>query len=92
VNAFLAPGGAGAPEARELIRSTAAEKKAQVAQVRAYARRFPAESAADLDNLRAAARRGGNLFGDLMEAAKYCTLGSITKALFEVGGAYRRNT
>jgi methylmalonyl-CoA mutase len=92
VNAFLAPGGAGAPEARELIRSTAAEKKAQVAQVRAYARRFPAESAAVLDNLRAAARRGGNLFGDLMEAAKYCTLGSITKALFEVGGAYRRNT
>ena len=28
---------------------------------------------------------------ELMEAAKYCSLGQITKALFEVGGQYRRN-
>jgi len=26
-----------------------------------------------------------------MEAAKVCTLGQITQALFEVGGQYRRN-
>jgi methylmalonyl-CoA mutase len=27
----------------------------------------------------------------LMEAAKHCSLGQITNALFEVGGQYRRN-
>jgi methylmalonyl-CoA mutase len=90
VNAFLAPGGT--PAEPELIRSTAAEKKAQVAQVKAYARRFPVEGARALESLKAAARRGENLFAHLMEAAQYCTLGSISKALFEVGGAYRRNT
>jgi methylmalonyl-CoA mutase len=91
VNTFLASDRDVAPAAGELIRSTAAEKKAQVAQVKAYARRFPEESARALESLRAAARRGDNLFGELMEAAKYCTLGAITRALFEVGGAYRRN-
>jgi methylmalonyl-CoA mutase len=92
VNTFLAADGAEAPEAPELIRSTAAEKKAQVAQVKAYARRFPEEAARALESLKTAARKGENVFGELMEAAKYCTLGSISKALFEVGGAYRRNT
>ena len=50
------------------------------------------EAARALENLKAAAGRGDNLFDGLMEAAKYCTLGSISGALFQVGGAYRRNT
>ena len=32
-----------------------------------------------------------NIFEELMEACKYCSLGEITKALFDVGGQYRRN-
>jgi methylmalonyl-CoA mutase len=32
-----------------------------------------------------------NVFAELMEAAKYCSLGQITNALYEVGGQYRRN-
>jgi methylmalonyl-CoA mutase len=32
-----------------------------------------------------------NIFGQLIEAAKVCTIGQITQALFEVGGQYRRN-
>jgi methylmalonyl-CoA mutase len=32
-----------------------------------------------------------NIFEQLMEAVKYCSLGQITDALFEVGGQYRRN-
>jgi methylmalonyl-CoA mutase len=32
-----------------------------------------------------------NLFEVMMEAVKYCSLGQITNALFEVGGKYRRN-
>jgi methylmalonyl-CoA mutase len=32
-----------------------------------------------------------NLFDALIETVKYCSLGQITNALFEVGGQYRRN-
>ncbi len=32
-----------------------------------------------------------NLFEVMMDAVKYCSLGQITNALFEVGGKYRRN-
>jgi methylmalonyl-CoA mutase len=90
VNTFLGP--SADPGAPELIRSTEAEKQAQVAQVEAMAARFPAESRAALDGVRAAARDGRNLFAELLEASKYCTLGTLSKVLFEVGGAYRRNT
>lgn len=33
----------------------------------------------------------GNLFAELMETVKICSLGQITNALFEVGRQYRRN-
>jgi methylmalonyl-CoA mutase len=75
-----------------LIRSTDREKRSQVEQVKQYHRSFPDESEAALARLKDAARKGGNLFGELLETSKYCTLGAISKALFEVGGAYRRNT
>jgi methylmalonyl-CoA mutase len=38
-----------------------------------------------------AAIQNQNIFSELMEAAKVCSLGQITKALFEVGGQYRRS-
>ena len=38
-----------------------------------------------------AALDGGNVFVELMEASKVCTLGQISRALYEVGGQYRRN-
>jgi methylmalonyl-CoA mutase len=44
-----------------------------------------------LARLREAALAGDNLFAVLMEAARVCSLGQITDALFEVGGRYRRN-
>jgi methylmalonyl-CoA mutase len=92
VNTFLANEDGNAPAPKELIRSTDAEKQAQVAQVAEHAYRFPEEAARALGDLKAAAAKGGNLFGELMEAAKYCTLGAISETLFQVGGAYRRNT
>ncbi len=92
VNTFLKSGVREEAPVAELIRSTDEEKRDQVEQVKAYGKRFPLEGAAALERLQAAARMGGNLFGELLEAAKYCTLGAISRALFEVGGAYRRNT
>lgn len=35
--------------------------------------------------------RNQNIFEVLMEATKYCSLGQLTAAMFEVGGQYRRN-
>jgi methylmalonyl-CoA mutase len=44
-----------------------------------------------LNLLQEAAIQNENLFEHLMEATKFCSLGQITNALFEVGGQYRRN-
>jgi len=44
-----------------------------------------------ISELKEVAREGENTFEVLMEAVKYCSLGQITEALFEVGGEYRRN-
>ena len=44
-----------------------------------------------VNELQTAAIQNKNIFETLMEAGKYCSLGQVTKALFEVGGQYRRN-
>jgi methylmalonyl-CoA mutase len=44
-----------------------------------------------IENLKRSAVTNGNIFESLMEAAKCCSIGQITDALFEVGGQYRRN-
>jgi methylmalonyl-CoA mutase len=49
------------------------------------------KSAEMLKILQHTAIQNGNIFETLMDVAKYCSLGQITKALFEVGGQYRRN-
>ncbi|HEY6484672.1 MAG TPA: methylmalonyl-CoA mutase family protein [Steroidobacteraceae bacterium] len=75
----------------ELIRSTEAEKQDQVAGVRAFQRRNAAAAPAALQRLRSVAANGGNVFGELMETVKSCSLGQISHALYEIGGQYRRN-
>jgi methylmalonyl-CoA mutase len=48
-------------------------------------------AAEKLRRLQEVAVQNGNLFEELMETVKYCSLGQITHALYEVGGQYRRN-
>ncbi|HEX9794216.1 MAG TPA: methylmalonyl-CoA mutase family protein [Planctomycetota bacterium] len=92
VNTFLNPRADGStPLVPELIRSSEDEKQAQVAQVAAFQQRHRAESEAALMRLRRTCLEGGNVFAELMEAVKTCTLGQITHALYEIGGQYRRN-
>jgi methylmalonyl-CoA mutase len=50
-----------------------------------------AKAAAMLEQVQQAAIQNKNIFEELMEACKVCSLGQLTKALFEVGGQYRRN-
>jgi methylmalonyl-CoA mutase len=75
----------------ELIRSTEEEKQAQVNAVRAFQARHAPHSDGALSRLQRAAASGGNVFAELMEAVKVCSLGQISRALYDVGGQYRRN-
>jgi methylmalonyl-CoA mutase len=92
VNTFLPGQGAG-DEIRnaELIRSSEEEKAAQVTSTRAYNDTHAAAQAAALRRLQAAAATGQNVFAELMETVKSASLGRISRALYAVGGQYRRN-
>ncbi len=91
VNTFLPPDGETEDAPVALMRSTEEEKARQLANVRAFQRRNADRAPQALARLQEAARKGGNIFEELMETVKYCSLGQITEALFEVGGEYRRN-
>lgn len=75
----------------ELIRSTEEEKADQVRSVRDFLARNEAARPAALARLQKTAADGGNVFGELMETVKVASLGSISHALYGVGGQYRRS-
>jgi isobutyryl-CoA mutase len=91
VNTFLAEQDSGPQRVAELIRSTDEEKDDQVNNVHSFQQRNAPRSAAVLARLQKTAAAGGNVFAELMEAVKCCSLGQISHALYEVGGQYRRN-
>jgi methylmalonyl-CoA mutase len=92
INTFLSKSDAGEEhKGAQLIRSTEQEKQDQVAAVRAFQARNAGASPTALHKLQLAAASGGNVFGELMECVKVCSLGQISHALYEVGGQYRRN-
>ena len=67
------------------------EKEYQIKALQAFKDRHAEKSAAALKQLQSVAIANGNLFSELMETVKYCSLGQITNALYAVGGQYRRN-
>jgi len=79
------------PDTPPLIRSTEEEKDEQVENLRIFKERNKDRCDPALRRLKEVALSGGNIFEELMETVKYCTLGQITNALYEVGGKYRRN-
>ncbi len=91
VNTFLSSKGSPTVIPSEVIRSTTEEKEFQIATVENLWKRSEDKCDAALKSLQLAAIRNENIFEQLMEVVKYCSLGQITKALFEVGGQYRRN-
>ncbi len=91
VNTFLNKKGSPTILPTEVIRSTPEEKEWQVQNLQAFWKRNEDRSADMLKKLKAVAIQNGNLFAELMETVKYCSLGQITHALYEVGGQYRRN-
>jgi methylmalonyl-CoA mutase len=91
VNTFLSSKGSPTVLPKEVIRATEEEKKAQIDTIVNLHKKYDAESKEYLAKLQHAAVQNQNMFNELMDASKYCSLGQITKALFEVGGQYRRN-
>jgi methylmalonyl-CoA mutase len=91
VNTFLNKKGSPTVIPNEVIRSTTEEKEQQIQNLQAFWKRNESKSAEALNKLKAVAIANGNLFNELMETVKYCSLGQITHALYEVGGQYRRS-
>ncbi len=75
----------------ELIRSTDGEKLQQITNLNAFQKVNGAQSENALMRLKKVARSNGNIFEELMESVKVASLGQISRALYEVGGQYRRN-
>jgi methylmalonyl-CoA mutase len=91
VNTFLNKKGSPTIIPGEVIRSTTEEKEQQIHNLKAFWKRNEHKSTEMLKRLKQVAINNGNLFEELMETVKYCSLGQITRALYEVGGQYRRN-
>ena len=75
----------------ELARATEEEKQSQLRRLRDFQQRHEKEAPKALRSLQQAALAGENIFAELMNTVRFCSLGQITQALFEVGGKYRRN-
>jgi len=75
----------------EVARSTEAEKRHQIDNLRAFQAEYAAEAPTALRRLQQVTEDGGNIFAELMETVQVASLGQISAALYEVGGQYRRN-
>ncbi|MDB5132722.1 MAG: scpA 2 [Mucilaginibacter sp.] len=91
VNTFLNKKGSPTIVPSEVIRATEEEKEFQITALHEFQHRNEDNIPQLLKNLQHTAVAGENIFESLMEACKYCSLGQISHALYEVGGQYRRN-
>jgi methylmalonyl-CoA mutase len=91
VNTFLSSKGSPTVIPSEVIRSTTEEKEYQIKMLNELKQGNAEKGKEMLLKLQQVAIHNGNIFDALMETVKYCSLGQITNALFEVGGQYRRN-
>lgn len=93
VNTYLNPNPPSEEEMNsiQLARATREEKETQIRNLNQFKERNSDKTEQALKKLKDAAINGGNIFAELMETVKVASLGQITKALYEVGGQYRRN-
>uniref|UniRef100_C5D9Q1 Fused isobutyryl-CoA mutase n=1 Tax=Geobacillus sp. (strain WCH70) TaxID=471223 RepID=C5D9Q1_GEOSW len=93
VNTYLNPNPPSEEELNniQLARATYEEKELQIKNLREFQERNKDKVDAALERLKQVAISGGNIFEELMETVKVASLGQITRALYEVGGQYRRN-
>jgi methylmalonyl-CoA mutase len=91
VNTFLNEHGESEQGVAPLFRASDEEQRAQVDAVHAFHARHAQVAPDALRRLQSVAASGGNIFAELLETVQVCSLGQITRALYEVGGQYRRH-
>ena len=91
VNTFLSSKGSPTVTPGEVIRATETEKEYQIYMLKQLHKTQAETCPAALEKLKKSAVHNQNIFAELMETAKVCSIGQITGALFNVGGQYRRN-
>ena len=91
VNTFLSSKGSPTLTPGEVIRATKDEKEYQIEMLNNMHKALEDKADTYIQELQDAAVNNKNMFAELMEVSKYCSLGQITTSLFEVGGKYRRN-
>ncbi|WP_299821470.1 methylmalonyl-CoA mutase family protein [uncultured Pontibacter sp.] len=91
VNTFLSSTGSPTVLPTEVIRATEEEKQYQISMLQSLQKGNEDKTAEMLKRIQQVAINNGNIFEEMMETVKFCSLGQITNALFEVGGQYRRN-
>jgi methylmalonyl-CoA mutase len=91
VNTFLNPHPPEHEQTIELARATKAEKDACIQRLRTFQKRHEKAAPEALEALKRAALEGKNVFNELMQTVRQCSLGQISHALYQVGGQYRRN-
>ncbi|RPH51256.1 MAG: methylmalonyl-CoA mutase, partial [Desulfobacteraceae bacterium] len=75
----------------ELARASEGEKEAQIFRLEEFKQRNEGNAPDALKRLQKTALSGENIFAELMNTVRFCSLGQITQALYDVGGKYRRN-
>jgi methylmalonyl-CoA mutase len=91
VNTFLRKDASGTILPGEVIRATEEEKEGQILRLREFQSVHQEKAREHLKKIQDTALENDNVFEELMEASKYCSIGQLTEAMFEVGGRYRRN-
>ena len=91
VNTFTSEDGQTDYEHIQVVRATEAEKLQQIERTKAFIAKAGPKNQAALESLRQVALGGGNIFEELMETVRYCSLGQISHLLYACGGQYRRS-
>ena len=91
VNTFISKDGSPYQIPENVSRSTEAEKQQQIENLQMFEKRNAERAAIALAELKRASVENRNIFEQLMEVCKVASLGQISRALYEVGGQYRRN-
>jgi len=91
VNTFLSSKGSPTVTPGEVIRATETEKQYQISMLKELHKTHKDTIPQLISELQKVAKTNTNAFSHIMEISKYCSIGQITEALYEVGGQYRRN-
>jgi len=79
------------PRKLELRRATPEQKQQRLVDLKQFHETHADAVNPALERLQQVALTGGNIFRELIDTVRVASLGQITRALYDVGGRYRRN-